>query len=916
MDGNESRHIHEGKGAGREQVLRGFVGTRAASGASRGMSLRRFLWAVLLVAVLCRSAAAERVPERITFETSSGTLELVPMDARAIRVKCHARREKSGTFPDVRDVEELIYVDSLPASDAAKFKVGKHKQKTVLSLPQISAEYDPADETLTFRDGKGRVILREKPGGRRVEASAVQGEPTWLVEQRFESLPDEYLCGTGQFQDGYLNVRGLTRRLTQVNTQISVPFVLSNRGYGILWNNYGLTDFNPAEERVDLTRRGKEGPEVTVDVTSTTGNRKERRSRDVFTGVFTVLETGDYSFLLDVGQKMGRVHHVAIDGKVTVNSTGVWLPPTTSFIVQLEKGTHRVEVSGDKGDSPTLFWREAGDETVFRSPVSAGLDYTVFAGDADEVIAAYRRLTGPAPLMPLWAMGYIHSRERYHSQAELLENASEARGRDFPVDVMVQDWQYWGKHGWNAMRFDEDDYPDPAAMVRELHEMNMRLMISVWAKVDANSELGRRMRDKGYYIPGTEWVDFFNPEAAGFYWRSFSDSLLRPYGIDAWWQDATEPENDDLWGRRVNKGSTPGEVYRNAFPMFVNRTVYCGLRRDAPDKRAMILTRCGFPGMQRYGTAVWSGDVGYDWETFGRQITAGLGLMASGLPWWTYDAGGFFRPENQYEDEAYRECFLRWLQVSAFLPLMRVHGYMSQTEPWRYGKEVEDIAARYVRLRYSLLPYIYSGAAAVTFDGYTLARPLVMDFPSDRRALEEKHQFMFGRSLLVVPVVAPSAVRWRAYLPQNTSGWTDFWSGRSHEGGQTVEVYAGKDRIPLFVRRGSIIPMDFGKRYAAERTEDPLEIRIYPGADASFTWYEDDGDNYDYEKGRYSTVEMKWDEKRRVFDIGDRRGNFCTLVPRRRLRLVVVSPENGIGDGVSSRFKEVQYEGKRMKIRL
>ena len=346
-----------------------------------------------------------------------------------------------------------------------------------------------------------------------------------------------------------------------------------------------------------------------------------------------VPRSGSYSLLLDVGQRMARKYYLVIDGQKIVDVNNLWLPPTTSAIVELTAGKHDIEVQGERNDKPVLYWRPVSEETVFRSPVAQMLDYTVFAGNGDEVIASYRELSGPAPMMPLWSLGYIHCRERYNTQAELLENAREFRERKLPIDMIVQDWQYWGKYGWNAMKFDEDRYPDPGSMMKELHEMDVRLMISVWSKIDAQSEVGKQAKEKGYYIPGSDWIDFFNPDAAAFYWQNFRTGLLK-YGIDAWWQDATEPENDDLQNRRINREQTPGEVYRNVYPMYVSKTIYEGLRQDDPDRRAMIFTRSGFSGMQRYAAATWSGDVGHDWETLRRQIVGGLGQMAPGLPWW------------------------------------------------------------------------------------------------------------------------------------------------------------------------------------------------------------------------------------------------------------------------------------------
>lgn len=584
---------------------------------------------LLFCVALLNTACVSKQKEKVVLELKQGLLSLIPLNQNAVRVQF----SQPGSAP----MEELIYTEKLPVPE---YEVTEDKQSLVLSLDGISVEFDKGTEVLTFKDANKRIILQEKVGGRFMKVSSVQNEPTYQVEQRFVSPKDEYIYGTGQFQDGYLNIRGLTRRLTQVNTQISIPFILSSKGYGLLWNNYGLTDFNPADQFVELTPANASGEAVTVNTTGTSGNVRETRQTYSFTASVDVPRSGSYSLLLDVGQRMARKYYLVIDGQKIVDVNNLWLPPTTSAIVELTAGKHDIEVQGERNDKPVLYWRPVSEETVFRSSVAQMLDYTVFAGNGDEVIASYRELTGPAPMMPLWSLGYIHCRERYNTQAELLENAREFRERKLPIDMIVQDWQYWGKYGWNAMKFDEDRYPDPGSMMKELHEMDVRLMISVWSKIDAQSEVGKQAKEKGYYIPGSDWIDFFNPDAAAFYWQNFRTGLLK-YGIDAWWQDATEPENDDLQNRRINREQTPGEVYRNVYPMYVSKTIYEGLRQDDPDRRAMIFTRSGFSGMQRYAAATWSGDVGHDWETLRRQIVGGLGQMATGLPWWTYDAGGF-----------------------------------------------------------------------------------------------------------------------------------------------------------------------------------------------------------------------------------------------------------------------------------
>jgi alpha-D-xyloside xylohydrolase len=552
----------------------------------------------------------------------------------------------------------------------------------------------------------------------------------------------------------------------------------------------------------------------------------------------------------------------------------------------LEAGEHTVLINGDKNDLPSLYLRLTSDQTVFQSPVSDGIDYVVFAGKADEAIASYRRLSGAAPLMPIWALGYIHCRERFRSQNEVLENANEFRNRKLPMDLIVQDWQYWGKYGWNAMKFDEKDYPNPAKLVDSLHAMNARLMVSVWSKLDPKCEVGKEMTAKQFYIPNTQWIDFFNPEAAACYWKNFSSRLLMPYKIDAWWLDATEPENDDLVGRKVINGTMPGEKLRNIYPLYVTKTVYEGSRKDVPEKRVCILTRSAFSGQQRYASATWSGDIGNTWETFRRQIPAGLNYVITGLPYWTTDCGGFFRPAKQYTDTAYHERFLRWFQYATFCPLQRVHGYVTNAEFWRFGPKVEREALRYLNLRYRLLPYIYSQAAEVTFSGSTLMRPLVMDFAADNKALDQKYEYMFGPSILVAPVLQPNVKSWEVYLPENKAGWYDFWTGDKVPGGQTISTEATIDKIPLFVKAGSIIPFGSEKQYSTQRLDELTELRIYSGADASFRLYEDDGVSYNYEKGEKAIVDINWNEEKQALTIGKRSGSFSGMKKEKVFKIV------------------------------
>ncbi len=719
------------------------------------MMKRTLLSTILLCA--CMSLMAQQ-------PFGSGKIKITKVARNAIRVQYTTDEAKANDLPD------WLYV--------------KHGE---VERQDISFKVDAQQQTLTVSDKGGQPVFKA------TQHQFAGGEATLA----FDSPEDEFLFGLGQFQDGYSNVRGLSRRLTQVNTQISIPMLLSSKGYGLLWNNYGMTEFNPCGKSVRLEKAKGEGKKEEVDATSTTGNKKEVRERHIFEATLNIAETGNYALLLDVGQKMARRHNLCIDGVPVIEIQNVWLPPTASKIVFLDEGRHKLTAELTKDDQPTVYYNKVKDETVLRSPVATAVDYTVFVGTPDEIIATYRELTGPCPEMPKWALGYIHCRERFHSSQEILETANRFKAEQMPVSMLVQDWQWWGKYGWNAMQFDETYYPDLKALTDSLHKMDIRLMLSVWSKIDKNSEVGKQMEHDGYYIPGTDWIDFFNPDAAAAYWKNFNERLV-PTGIDAWWQDATEPENDDLAGRTVNNGRWTGEQVRNVYPLLVNKTVFEGLVKAG--KEPMILTRCGFPGIQRYGSAMWSGDVGNDWDAFGRQIVAGLGMQAAGIPWWTYDAGGFFRPRDQYTNQDYIERMLRWIETSVYLPLMRVHGYMSNTEPWNYGDEAKQIIANCLKEREQLRPYIEACAERVSREGYTLMRPLIFDFADDETALRQSFEYMFGPELLVSPVTEPSVTEWRTYLPKQKGGWTEIHTGKHYDGGQYVTTEVSKAYIPVFKR--------------------------------------------------------------------------------------------------------------------
>ncbi len=835
---------------------------------------------------------------------ADGTLQIAALSNRAFRVR----------FTPVQDASTMPSSSILLSNRTCPEILRTDSEGVVrLGLPFLTCEVDRTTARLRFLGDSGRVLLSEAEASRKLVPKRLGNDEVFGVVQAFESPANERLYGTGCFQDGFLNIRCLPRRLTQVNTQISLPFVLSSFGYGLLWHNTGMSELNPPSHMVAMTRSGEAAQPQTFNVTTTNGNAEVERVMVTFESRFDTETAGRFAFMLDIGQKMASRHYVEIDGTPYVDVSNLWLPPTTSFFAELPAGEHRVKVVANADDAPVVFFDRVQERTTWSSPVAEAIDYVVIGGPrADEIIGGLQQLTGQAPMMPRWAFGYIHCRERFHSSDEIIATTQEFRRRKLPVDVMVQDWQYWGRHGWNAMRFDETFYPDPAGLVRTMHGMNTHFMLSVWSKIAPDSDLGKDFAARGFYIPGTDWVDFFNPAAAAYYSKCQNEKLAS-LGIDAWWQDATEPENDDLAGRQTAAGH--GERVRLTYPLQVSRTVYEGQRASYPDRRVMILTRSAFIGQQRYAAATWSGDIGHDWETLKRQIPAGLNMAAAGYPYWTVDAGGFFRPgDNQHADPGYQERFLRWFQYATFLPLQRVHGYQTDTEFWRYGEEVERIARQYLEFRYRLLPYIYSLAASVTRTGTPMLRPLVFDFPQDPMALDQGHSFMFGRALHVAPVLAAGAKVWPVYLPVTDGGWFDFWTGEHRSGGQTYSVRAPISQIPLHLRAGAILPIGPVVQSTMEASGERMELCIAPGRDGDFELYEDNGADYEYENGAFSLIRIHWDDARHELSLVEREGDFEGILKSRTFRVSLV--KLGHGPLNPDGYSDVVYTGAPERIWL
>jgi alpha-D-xyloside xylohydrolase len=549
--------------------------------------------------------------------------------------------------------------------------------------------------------------------------------------------------------------------------------------------------------------------------------------------------------------------------------------------------------------------------------------YFIFGPSFDTVIGGYRALTGEVPMFGKWAYGFWQCKNRYASQDEVLEVARKYRNLHIPIDNIVQDWFWWYTMGEPV--FDASRYPDPKGMVDELHKHNFHLMISFWPYFRPGTKTYEDMEKRGFFIDKTKVAGFhpegqalydaFNPDARKYYWNLIDTALFK-IGADAWWLDTTEPETE---GRETNILVTNkvaignGARYANLYPLMTTTGVYEGQRNATDQKRVFILSRSAFAGSQRTGTAVWSGDVNSDWVFFKKQIPSGLNYSVSGLPYWTTDIGGFLI--GNPDDPAYRELFVRWFQFGAFNPIFRVHGTRTnnQNELWSYGLDAQKILINFTRLRYRLLPYIYSLAWMATNEAYTPMRALVMDFRTDDRSANIGDQFMFGPAYMVSPVIEPGASSRRVYLPSGK--WYDFWIGRSLEGGRSFEAEAPIDRLPLFVRAGSIVPMGPEIEWSTEKPEDPIELRIYRGADGDFTMYEDEGDNYDYEKGVYATITFHWDERAQMLTIGDRKGKFPGMIESRSFQLVFVDEKHGFGPGTTGNVDQiVRYSGKRITI--
>ena len=679
-----------------------------------------------------------------------------------------------------------------------------------------------------------------------------------------------------------------------------------------------------------------------------------------FEGEIEANESGEFEFIL----YYSGYQTIYIGGKKVVDTRWrtAWNPNSYKFSVNFKKG-EKVPVK--------IEWKPNGgvaycglrtypptDPSVKKQMSWWGemqnmIDYYfIYGGNMDEVISGYRTLTGKSPIMPKWAMGYWQSREKYNTCEEVLSTVAEFRRRNIPLDNIVIDWLHWPENAWGSHEFDPVRFPRPKQMVDSIHGMNAHVMVSVWPKFYATTEHFKEFDRNGWMYQGAirdsikDWVgpgylgsfyDAYDTNARKLFWNQINDHYM-PLGIDAWWMDASEPNIRDCTDIQYRKDLTtptalgPSTQYFNAYALMNAEAIYNGQRGVDPNKRVFLLTRSGFSGLQRYSTATWSGDIATRWEDMEAQITAGLNFAVSGIPYWTMDIGGFcvedryVEAQKKYNEtfeenedlKEWRELNTRWYQFGAFAPLFRAHGQWPFREVYNIAPEQHPAyksIVGYTRLRYRMMPYIYSLAGKTYFDDYTIMRPMVMDFTNDIHTRNLKDQYMFGSAFLVAPVYKYGVRERDVYFPENEL-WYDFYTGKSISGGQTLCVEAPYERIPLFIRSGSIIPMGEEIQYATEETKEPLTILVYAGKDGNFTLYEDEGTNYNYEKELYSNIPMIYKDKTRTLTIGNRTGSFKGMKKDRHFNIVIIDAANPIADAYLLKGKTVKYNGNSISIKL
>ncbi len=725
--------------------------------------------------------------------------------------------------------------------EKTEWKSREDNQNIKLYSHDIEVDINKNTGSIKFLDGKGKLLLAEYPhNARSLTPIKFKEQDTFLIQQKYTLDTNEAFYGLGQHQQGTMNYQGSVVHLEQQNMHVAIPVMLSNKGYGIFWDNPAITDVSiggnsfeviPSENLwTDDQPGGLKGTYFNGnDFQTEVGSRIDSEIDFVWSGSSPIKGTGIYNFSVQwTGELVPNITgtykiqtisddgcRLWLDDKLLIDDWFNQAATVTNATVELKAGVHyniKVQYFQDGGGSSMqLNWSlpEANPSLSWKSNVGEMIDYYFMVGpELDEVIAAYRKLTGAVPMFGKWSWGFWQCKNRYETQEEILGVASEYRSMDIPIDGIIQDWMYWDPYPWGSNRFNPLRYPDPHGMIAELHKMKVHFMISVWAKFQPGSSNYALLAAAGVLYPSPctdRFYDPFNPLGRKLYWQCMNRELF-DLGVDGWWLDASEPELCSNWGEFANIKTYAGYgafVY-NAYPLMHTKAVHDGQRSTSNSKRVMILTRSAWAGQQRNGAITWSGDVNGDWGTFARQIPAGINFAMSGIPYWNTDIGGYISGNPQ--DPAYAELFVRWFQFGSFCPLFRVHGVNYGKEMWKFGAEKMAILVKFNHLRYLLLPYIYSVAWMVTSQGYTMLRGLVMDFRLDKEVYSIPDQFMFGPALMICPVTTQDATERSVYLPHG-EGWFDFWTGEKHGGATRVTAQCPLNSMPIYVKAGSIIPM-------------------------------------------------------------------------------------------------------------
>ena len=947
-------------------------------------------------------------------------------------------------FPDPKS---LMIVDQIPKK---QYDVSSEGAQIIISTQNIISKISKTTGELIFTDKSGNTILQEQIGGgktfKRYECEQIHanGKPEkykgWTTKQIFESPDDEAFFGLGQHQADEWNYKGKNEELFQYNTKVSLPFVVSSKNYGLLFDSYSFCRFGnplPYNKLNEIFKLyDKDGKEGALTATYTTKGEKNLVRREAFInyedyqfvnkslpkfpidksivyfeGEIEPFETGEYKFnhyysgyqKIFINDK--SIYTEDLEGKGNKEQViwrTAWNPNSKKFSLNLEKGKKykiKIEWKPDGVESYCALNalapvdQKTQNKLCFWSEMSQQLDYYFIVGNnIDEVISGYRTLTGKAQIMPESLFGYWQSRERYKTQTEILDALDGFRKRKLPIDNIVMDWSYWVLDEWGSYDFDPERFSDPKAMIEEIHKNNAKIMISCWPKFYPKVEHFKELNEKGYIYQQSlkddvrDWLhdpindnkgflygfyDAYAPEARKIFWRQLYNKLGR-IGIDSWWMDASEPNIRDCTPmdyRKLLCGPTyfgSSDEFFNAYSIVNAESIYDGQRGyetavekqniDKDDvkslesnskwnqrgfgnnfspnnRRVFLLTRNGFPSLQRYSTATWSGDIGTRWEDLKAQITAGLNFSISGIPYWSQDIGGFSVEkryetaqkefdDNKIENEdlkEWRELNSRWHQFGMFAPIYRSHGQFPFREPWNIAPEGTDtynIIKNCLEMRYRLMPYIYSLAGEVYFNDYTIMRPLVMDFGKDQNVFNIAYQFMFGPSIMVNPIYSYKARSREVYFPKNYI-WYDFYSGKiESSGGETKNVEAPYDHIPLYVRSGSIIPFGPEIEYTRQKKADNIRIFVYMGNDGKFILYEDEGINYRYEIGQFSKIEFNYVEITKTLTIKKREGEFNGMMKDRNFIIITVSKtaQNGYNPNLDG--KEIKYNGEQVEIKL